>query len=129
MNTAGLAAAAGLAGDCFFIGENRAVLFNGDPSLEGVAGFLGDLVGNFGTGDLTGEHRRSSNCCDVTRLGDLVGNNDLVGVGFSDCLLSFTGVLEAGLVGEANKLAAALLVLIGADVLTAGLGEHKRSSS
>ena len=129
VNTAGLAAAAGLAGDCFLAGENKAVLFKGDPSLEGVAGFLGDFVGNFGTGDFTGEHRRSSNCCEVTRLGDLVGNNDLVGVGFSDCLESFTGVLVAGFVGDANKLAAALLVLTGADVLAAGLGEHRRSSS
>jgi len=84
---------AGLAaGDAavFLAGENKDVLLIGEePNFEGVAGFLGDFVGSFGTGDFTGEQSRSSSCCDVTLRGDLVGNKAEV------ACKSLTGVLVA----------------------------------
>ena len=95
-----------------FTGENKIL-------LEGVAGFRGDLLGIFTAGDLTGEHRRSSSCCDVTRRGLLVGNKEEV-----------VALEPPGLLGDRNRLAAALL---GSRVLQTGpagtLGELRRSSS
>ena len=98
---AGTGAAAGLAG------EKRAVLLRGEePSLEGVAGFRGDLEGSLGAGDgaLTGEQSRSSSCCEVTRRGLLDGNK--LAAAF------FTGVRDRDLDGDWNKLAAAEEALI-----------------
>ena len=115
---------AGLQGD-FLAGEKRAVLFRGEePSLDGVAGFRGDLVGILTAGDLTGEQRRSSNCCEVTLLGLLVGNK-LEAVG-----AVFTGVLEMGLEGDWNKFAAAFDAgCLDIELFTEALGEHNKSSS
>jgi len=113
-------------------GEKRAVLLTGVQCLIGVRGFLGDLATSL-AGDLAGEQSRSCNWSAVMRLGLLVGNNFLVGVGTRDCLDGdFAGVLDlgAGLEGERNRLAVAFEgVLFRAWDWTLALGEQRRSIS
>jgi len=123
------------AGDAagFFAGENKDVLLIGeDPSLEGVAGFLGDLVGSFGTGDLTGEQSKSSSCWDVTLRGDLDGNKAEVAckslTGVIVGLESFTGVLM-DLTGDEKRFEAALFVTEVEEEVFVALGEHSKSSN
>ena len=105
-------------------GEKRAVLLRGEePSLDGVAGFLGDFVGSRGAGDLTGEQRRSSSCCEVTRRGLLVGNR------LEAAEFFFTGVLDLDLEGDWNKFAVAMELGGWFEVFADLLGEHSKSSS
>ena len=97
-----------------------------------MAGLRGDFVGNLaaGAGDLTGEQRRSSNCCCVTRLGLLLGNRLLLAPVFTGVLeVDLTGVLEEGLEGDWNKFEAALDGFETDDVFEATLGELRMSSN
>ena len=77
--------------------------------LDGVLGLRGDLLGIFTAGDLTGEQRRSSSSWDVTRRGLLVGNKE-----------DAVAREPAGLLGDINRLAVALLLSL---VLQLGAAE------